>query len=349
MSKLLSYTVVGAFLLLYALSYFAPYLNPSSFWYFAFLGLAFPYLFIAGIVLFVFLFIGSNKLKWILLIALVPGFFKMDLFFRLSGGKNFADDDIQVKVFSYNVRSFNRYKWIEDEHVFSDILRIIKIHNPDILLLQEFYASDVAKRDSLCKLISETCDLPYYNGFGPLKSKKVHGLFTFSRFPIDHSIEVRFVDQGVNGFLDSKILYPGKPFRVINFHLASYQLNPAESANSNEEEIKSAFYKLKNGMIRRGDQVRQLKQHITESQLLPLICGGDLNDTPHSYAYNTISEFLADSYTEAGSGEGKTYVGKLPGFRIDYLFHSESFQAKSYYSVREEKSDHYPIVAEFAY
>jgi endonuclease/exonuclease/phosphatase family metal-dependent hydrolase len=54
---------------------------------------------------------------------------------------------------------------------------------------------------------------------------------------------------------------------------------------------------------------------------------------------------LEDAFCDAGSGFGGTYNGKLPSFRIDFIFFDDAFEATSFQTYKVNYSDHYPIEA----
>ena len=74
---------------------------------------------------------------------------------------------------------------------------------------------------------------------------------------------------------------------------------------------------------------------------------GDFNDTPSSYTYTTISKNLKDAFVETGTGFGRTYVGKFPSYRIDYILYQGELNAYDFQTLPDELSDHYPITAFF--
>jgi endonuclease/exonuclease/phosphatase family metal-dependent hydrolase len=77
----------------------------------------------------------------------------------------------------------------------------------------------------------------------------------------------------------------------------------------------------------------------------PIILCGDFNDTPASYSYNLLCKNLKDAFIERGTGFGKTYAGKFPQFRIDYILHSKELRCTDYIRSDETFTDHYPITA----
>jgi hypothetical protein len=105
----------------------------------------------------------------------------------------------------------------------------------------------------------------------------------------------------------------------------------------------SIFKQIKKGVTIRSAQVDELSNSI-ESCPYPVIVCGDFNDPPYSYAYNTISRHLEDTYLEKGKGFGISYNGSFIPYRIDYILHSDYFECLKYSMVRKKLSDHYPIV-----
>jgi endonuclease/exonuclease/phosphatase family metal-dependent hydrolase len=75
-----------------------------------------------------------------------------------------------------------------------------------------------------------------------------------------------------------------------------------------------------------------------------ILCG-DFNDTPASYAYHLISTDLLDAFVENGNGFGRTYAGKFPQFRIDYIMHSKDLKCTKFTRSEETLTDHFPITA----
>ena len=106
---------------------------------------------------------------------------------------------------------------------------------------------------------------------------------------------------------------------------------------------KSILRRLKRAFVKRVTQADMINVHISQCKYPVILCG-DFNDTPASYVYHTIRGYLKDAFIESGTGFEQTYVGKFPRFRIDYIFHSPSFQSKQYHHVTETLTDHYPIV-----
>ena len=100
--------------------------------------------------------------------------------------------------------------------------------------------------------------------------------------------------------------------------------NKAKSNNLNKASQK-IISKLKQAYLLRAGQALQLEKHISESPYPVILCG-DFNDTPTSFTYHTLSKKLTDSFIESGKGIGRSYAGKMPSYRIDYIFHDNHFK-----------------------
>ncbi|MFO7545211.1 MAG: endonuclease/exonuclease/phosphatase family protein [Trueperaceae bacterium] len=94
----------------------------------------------------------------------------------------------------------------------------------------------------------------------------------------------------------------------------------------------------------------------------PLLVVGDFNTTERSTAYAILHEVLRDAWREAGFGLGSTFPGgsrsptpydlRLPWWliRIDYVFHSDAFEATgARIGQWDGQSDHRPVVVELAW
>lgn len=62
-----------------------------------------------------------------------------------------------------------------------------------------------------------------------------------------------------------------------------------------------------------------------------------------SYTYSVFYNELEDAFRNSSKGIGRTYAGKLPAGRIDYIFHSESLGVKKFAIQEDNPSDHYGI------
>ena len=56
---------------------------------------------------------------------------------------------------------------------------------------------------------------------------------------------------------------------------------------------------------------------------------------------------LFDAFNSVGSGLGATYVGDLPGLRIDFIMHSDRLTPTHFTTHSLRLSDHRPVTAIF--
>jgi endonuclease/exonuclease/phosphatase family metal-dependent hydrolase len=136
--------------------------------------------------------------------------------------------------------------------------------------------------------------------------------------------------------------------RVYNIHLASNWFKNSDYLfiqNPQKEKIKEGLKgiasRLKNSFIKRAEEVAVIKEHIKTSPY-PIILCGDFNDTPLSFAYNSIKGDLVDAFTVCGKGIGDSFV-KIPALRIDYIFHDEELKSSNYKKHKKILSDHYAV------
>lgn len=103
----------------------------------------------------------------------------------------------------------------------------------------------------------------------------------------------------------------------------------------------------------RNQQIGRLLTTI-ETEKFPFVVAGDFNTSSQSVIYNTLAGQMKDSFSEAGVGLGGSWPvavnGELPDFfpaliRVDYIWHSDHFQAVEANIGPKLGSDHLPVLA----
>ena len=325
------------------ISYSAVFIPPDKFWEPSFFGLAYPFIFIANILFAIYWIIIKLKYSFLSIIVILIGLGFLTRYVQI-GGKNLETGGI--KVISYNVRNFGGYDESNPRENANKIIEFLNKQEPNIICLQETRV----RRSSIFNLQNVLQNLPTINHYQYASAFNIFGLVTMTTFPIVNMNEIRFKDSG-NMAIFTDILIGKDTIRVFNVHLQSYGFKPdkysiVESPFLNEKkdlkEVHDMAGILKRGFQQRAIQVRQVKEYIGKSPYPVIVCG-DFNDTPMSYAYQKLRGDLTDSFISSGKGIDRTYVGKLPSFRIDNIFYSDKFESYNFKAYDFKMSDHLPI------
>lgn len=340
------------FALALIISYLSVHINPVTFTFPAFFGLAYPYILVLNIVM-VIVWVMLLRLEALIsVIVIAIGFNHFSNYIRLS--RPASDTEDSFRVLSYNIRLFNYFENTKKPSSEKKILEALKAHKPDIICLQEVFliGNPDQKENSIRKMLGDN----YYSHMKVLGSGKnrFYGIATFSRFPIVRKGEI-IHPHSASMTIFTDVVIKKDTFRIYNNYLQSFRLRNMERsfliemANDETEtmdEVKNLSLHLKKGFIRRSIQAQVVKAHMNKSPY-PVIIAGDFNDTPISYAYRKMRKGLQDSFVNSGYGAGFTYKGNYPPNRIDYILYDNSLINSHFEILKIRYSDHYPIIAYF--
>ncbi|MBL4861690.1 MAG: endonuclease/exonuclease/phosphatase family protein [Crocinitomicaceae bacterium] len=339
------------------LAYLSPYIHPETSATIQLFGLAYPIIILCHLTLLVIWILLRSKWAIFLgVLVLLGGELHMRTFAWGSGDEQ--QDEHVIKVLSYNVRLFDRFNIDkgEGDKTKDKIFDYLNKEQPDIACFQEFYHQDqptsFVTKDSLIGLL-EAKD--YHERYShKLSGRQNFGIAIFSKYPMIAKGDIIFpaTKKNFNYCIFSDIVVKKDTFRVYNVHMQSIRLQPADYALFEEENLKtsgnpsnflSVIEKIKDAYPIRTSQAQKLIDHIKTSPHPVIVCG-DFNDTPLSYCYNQFNSILTDAFRNSSFGIGKTYAGKIPAGRIDYIFHSPEIGSNTFKIQKEKLSDHYAIL-----
>jgi endonuclease/exonuclease/phosphatase family metal-dependent hydrolase len=337
--------LLAVFLLL---SYLSVYIPPDKCWPPAFFGLAFPYLLTVNLLLFTYWLLRLKKESLMLLIVILLGWGHIRHFYSFPAKKNKTVTGESFSIMTFNVRSFDIYAQNNNSHPAEEIISFLRKAKPDILCLQEIYTSPHTVPE---KKILAALNYPYhFFSYSTSRPNGVrYGMAIFSRYPLQRKKVLHFAGTP-NQTQYCNVIFRNDTLRLFNNHLQSTRLGGQEfrlyDLNDETEAIrnvKNISVRLKSAYPLRARQVRILRDSIAASPFPVIVCG-DFNDTPVSYTYHQLSAGLTDAFVASGKGFGKTYHGKVPSFRIDYILHDKRFSSSGYRTFHNTLSDHFAVM-----
>lgn len=345
------------------LAYISPYISPKTLWILPFFGLSYPILFFVNLLLTLIWIFKKSKWAITIIVIIIIGI-PLDLRFFALGNPDILPQEEKeaIHIMSYNVQLFGVYNFDLEYNLQNrdSILNYIQKENPDLICFQEFFykkqPTDFNTRDTL---ISALNIKDYHEKYSFNKQgNRFFGISIHSKHKIIHKGEVIFEDVDKisedNYCIYTDILKGKDTFRIYNIHFQSIKFKKEEYALFSNEETendilvnkKSALMlmvsKLRKAFPIRADQALTVINHIDKSPYPVIICG-DFNDTPLSFTYNQFNKKYVDAFRNNGYGIGKTFVGKIPAGRIDYIFHSNDLNSYQFKLQEEVFSDHRAI------
>ncbi len=323
--------------------------------FFSYMGMIFPFIFIACLTLTV-IWLAFRQWKYALILAvgIIVCWGAASTYFPVHVKTKELPQDC-IKLLTYNVMKFEHEKAHKKNNP-NRILQYIIDSKADVVCLQEYAFIESGERlkdqdiKNALKGYRYSRTLKLSNGYG----NEFFGLAIYSKFPILSFKEIPF-ESHYNGSFIAELDIKGKRTTLINNHLESNKLSLDERTeyydltkefDSDKLEVVTSRVtkRLTPAFKIRAKQADIVSKYIKENENPYIIVCGDFNDTPISYSRHQIKGDLKDAFVSTGSGLGISYNRHRFLFRIDYIFHSKNIKAYNCSVDNSIKnSDHYPV------
>ena len=349
----LSYPIGGLILLATLAGHFSRFLHPDQFGILPFFGIVFPILIILGLFILIYWIISRSKFSIFGVLTLTIVWTSLSRTFQIN--VNGEKTEKSISVMSYNVRLFDYYNWSRVGQTRDWIYEFLKAQEPDILCIQEFYHDNTGYFPTLDTL-SELNKIKHMHleNYFSISDERQWGMATLTTYPIIGKGRINFKGTYGNLGIYTDVIIDQDTTRIYNVHLQSvrfdhndYKLMEDILEKSELEDLKKSrmlLERMHDAWVKRAEQSVLMAEHISKSPY-PVIMCADLNDGPISFAYETVSQGLNNSFVESGFGIGNTYAGMVPFLRIDNIFYSEEFVSEEHTIHHHDLSDHYAISA----
>lgn len=236
---------------------------------------------------------------------------------------------MKLKVMSYNVHACKgRDGKIDPER----IAKVIAMHNPDIIALQEIDERDNSRQ---AKLIARFLSMNFYYHSSVMLKTGFHGNAVLSRFdiklvkngPLPNLVKTRFPQQ--RGALWVEINAHGRKIQVFNTRLSFFA----------PEGILQAKHLLGKDWLGASKASE------------PLILCGDFNARVNSRVYRAFEkDFSGIHFHPAGYRHQKRFPGTFPMGMVDHVFLGKGIRPEKIETpgsaLEKKASDHLPLVVE---
>jgi len=299
---------------------------------------------ILNILLLFFLILRKKKSFLWPLLGLLLGTFFIKITFHLNVTGEIHPERQYVDIVSFNAQNFKMGH--KNSEISKEIIQWVVNDTASIKCIQEYntntqwpeFDADVTRQ-----IIANDYEAFTYTPL--IDNDGCHrGLAIFSHYPIINQGILLFNEESANNCIYIDVKVSEDTIRIYNVHLSSMHipLYAYKDPNNYDRKLKRLILKLKNGAIKRSNEIKLLLKH-TSGCPYPFIICGDFNDIPYSNNYMKLRRHYINSFEKAGNGFGFSFNHKLFFLRIDHHFVSDGMTPLLYRIDRKMKeSDHFP-------
>ncbi len=337
-------TLMAAMALVFV--YIAALVAPSDTTWFVPFGLGAPFIFVINLLSALFWTIRWKRMAFVPAALLLLGMPVVARHVQIPIFQHYDKEQRNdIRLMTYNVHTFHNASWRSS---IDSVARFIKKNSPDIVALQEYYATSSKTTDSLRRNMS---GYPHFKIYYLNKNGGAgFGLAIFSRHKIIETKEIAFKDKS-NGAMYADMVIDGDTIRIFNCHLQTTNVDNTDIAfvrggtrSRTDVSFGSIMDKVKENCVKRAEQADLMARHIKMSPYPVVVCG-DFNDVPASYTYKRLSAGLKDCFKRAGRGYAHSFHDFFGLFNLDYVMYDpEQFDCVYYSSPSLAYSDHNPII-----
>ncbi|UNU24109.1 endonuclease/exonuclease/phosphatase family protein [Microcoleus vaginatus] len=243
---------------------------------------------------------------------------------------NITDSQPSIKILSHNL------SWHKTQS--PTVFKLIQKQKPDIIFLQEIVRKHTERAFTWLK-----ADYPYQIGTPPV------GIL--SKYPI---VSSEILHLAGHPETQQRAIIKFNEQEVVIYNMQA--TGPWLKLSKKWRFLKIPVYKYD----KRSPEIQDLVQRV-ERETLPVIVAGDFNMTDETQDYDSVQKVLQDSFRKSGFGFGFTWPHgwelkllvkssnwrlNYPVCRIDYIWYSKHWGAKSSSVLEATESDHLPVGAE---
>ena len=216
----------------------------------------------------------------------------------------------------------------------------------DIVLLQEI------THDYVDGHLAKLSHIYRYISFGSFIEKKRVASGILSKHPIIKVDNFKLADIGIVPQQVALIDIEGNVVSIYNIHLTFPWINIGR------DPFFSCIPWPRYNYRARSEEIDNLTKLLL-GENNPIIAAGDFNLTSWSDDYKKLTKIVTDAYRSSGKKIGFSWPANrtpslyiplaTPLVRIDYLFHSSSFQTYNAQFLDKTGSDHLPLLVEIAF